>query len=125
MPLIYHSENRERPPRLKLTQSTPAVLRFAGGNRVQGRLQVISVTGGLLWLTSPLDLGSRANVMFLMETGPVSGTAEMLKPISGTQQAFKFVDIGKVERSRLQRTIQASNEQNLRDHQGIVRDRAW
>jgi hypothetical protein len=125
MSLISHVDNRERPPRLKLAQTTPAVLRVASGDRVQGRLQVISVTGGLLWLSSPLDLGSRANVIFLMESGPVSGTAEMLKPISNTQQAFRFVDIGRVERSRLQKVIQFSSDQNWRDHQAIMRDRAW
>ena len=125
MGLIHHSEMYGRPPRLKLAQTTPAVLRFASGTRIQGRLQVVSVTGGLLWLSNPLDLGSRANVMFLMESGPVSGTAEMLRPVSGTQQAFKFVEIGKVERSRLQSAIAASDQQQLRDRQSIVRDRAW
>ena len=124
MGLLYQSEARGRPPRMKLAQ-TPAVLRFASGDRVQGRLQVISVTGGLLWLNSPLDLGSRANVMFLMDSGAVSGTAEMLKPISGTQQAFKFVEIGKVERNRLQNAIHASAQQSFSDHHSIERHRAW
>jgi hypothetical protein len=125
MGLIYQSEMRGRPPRLKLTQTTPAVLRVASGDRVQGRLQVISVTGGLLWLSKPLDKGSQANVMFLMEAGAVSGKAEMLTPISSTQQAFRFVDIGKVDRSRLQTAIASSAEQNFLDRQSILSDRAW
>jgi hypothetical protein len=124
MGLLYQTEARGRPPRMKLAQ-TPAVLRFASGDRVQGRLQVISVTGGLLWLNSPVDLGSRANVMFLMDSGAVSGAAEMLKPISGTQQAFKFVEIGKVERNRLQNAIEASAQQSFSDHHSIERHRAW
>ena len=109
---------------MRLAQ-TQAVLRFASGERIKGRLQVISVTGGLLWLDTPLDLGSRANVMFLMDAGAVSGTAEMLKPLSGTQQAFRFVEIGKTERSRLEKTIESSTHRQWQDHQSIVRERAW
>ena len=93
---------------------------------MQGRLQVISVTGGLLWLSHPLDQGSRAKLMFLIEkAGTVLGTAEMLNPISSTQQPFKFVEIAKDDRSRLNRVIQCSADKNWQDHQAIVRDRAW
>ncbi len=126
MSLLLQSQTRGRPPRLKLAQTTPAVLRFPSGDRVQGRLQVVSVTGGLLWLSSPLDQGARAKLMFLIEqAGAVLGTAEMLNPISSTQQPFKFVDIAKDDRSRLNRAIQCSADQNWQDRQAIVRDRAW
>jgi hypothetical protein len=126
MSLLLQSETRGRPPRLKLAQTTPAVLRFASGERVQGKLQVISVTGGLLWLPNPLDQGARAKLMFLIEqAGAVLGTAEMLNPISSTQQPFKFVEIGKDDRSRLNRVIQTSADKNWQDHQAIIRDRAW
>lgn len=124
--MLLQSETRGRPPRLKLTQTTPAVLRFPSGDRVQGRLQVISVTGGLLWLSNPLDQGARAKLMFMIEqAGTVLGTAEMLNPISSTQQPFKFVEIAKDDRSRLNRVIQCSADKNWQDHQAIVRDRAW
>jgi hypothetical protein len=126
MSLLLQSENRGRPPRLKLAQTTPAVLRFQSGERVQGKLQVVSVTGGLLWLTNPLDQGARAKLMFLIEqAGTVLGTAEMLNPISSTQQPFKFIEIGKDDRSRLNRVIQSSADKNWQDYQAIVHDRAW
>jgi hypothetical protein len=126
MSMLLQSETRGRPPRLKLAQITPAVLRFPSGDRVQGRLQVVSVTGGLLWLSSPLDQGARAKLMFLIEqAGAVLGTAEMLNPISSTQQPFRFVEIGKDDRSRLNRAIRSSTDKNWQDHQAIVRDRAW
>ncbi len=124
--MLLQSESRGRPPRLKLTQTTPAVLRFASGDRVQGRLQVVSVTGGLLWLSSPVDQGARAKLMFLIDkAGTVLGTAEMLNPISSTQQPFRFVEIALDDRSRLNRAIQTSTDKNWQDHQAIVRDRAW
>ncbi len=124
--MLLQSEFRGRPPRLKLTQTTPAVLRFASGDRVQGRLQVVSVTGGLLWLSSPVDQGARAKLMFLIEkAGTVLGTAEMLNPISSTQQPFRFVEIARDDRSRLNRAIQTSTDKNWQDRQAIVPDRAW
>jgi hypothetical protein len=110
---------------MKLAQ-TPAVLRFPSGDRVQGRLQVVSVTGGLLWLSSPVDQGARAKLMFLIEkAGAVLGTAEMLNPISSTQQPFRFVEIGNDARSRLNRVIQSFADKNWQDRQAIVHHRAW
>jgi hypothetical protein len=70
---------------------TPAVLRFQDGGRVAGNLQVISVAGGLLRLSQPVDPNTRASLMFLSDGGPVLGTAEMLSPLSRTQQAFRSV----------------------------------
>jgi hypothetical protein len=52
--------------------------------------QVISVGGGMLRLPQPLDPNIRASLMFLSDGGPVLGKAEMLSPLSRTQQAFRF-----------------------------------
>lgn len=56
-----------------------------------GRLEVFSATGGLLCLSKPLIRGTRIRVMFLTPKGPVLGAAEMLTPVSWTQQPFRFV----------------------------------
>jgi hypothetical protein len=52
---LLQPESRWRPPRLTFAQTTPAVLRFQSGRRIRGKLQVVSVTGGLLSLPSLLD----------------------------------------------------------------------
>src|SRR5207245_10164545 len=83
----------QRATRVHLASPTPAVLRFPDGNRVTGNLQVISVAGGLLRLSQPLDPNPRASVMFLSDGGPVLGKAEMSGPLSRTQQAFRFVPL--------------------------------
>jgi hypothetical protein len=86
---------------------------------------VISVTGGLLSLSNPLEQGSRFNLMFLTDTGTVVGTAEMLPSISSTQQPFRFVTIDENHERRLRDVIQSSVDQNRSEQRSIVRDRAW
>jgi hypothetical protein len=114
-----------RPPRVQFTQTPPAVLRFQTGRSVRGKLQVVSVTGGLLNLSSPLDRGSRLKLMFLTDAGAVLGTAEMLPSLSSTLQPFRFVGIDEGDESRLRNVIQSFADQSHRDQGSIVRDRAW
>jgi hypothetical protein len=114
-----------RSPRLQLAHTTPAILRVQSGGRIRGKLQVISVTGGLLHLSDPLDQGSRVQLMFLTDAGTVLGTAEMLPSVSSTLQPFRFVTIDEDYERRLRFLIEASIEQNRREHQSIVRDRTW
>src|ERR1700674_3723837 len=91
-----------RAPRVRATEYTTAVLRFQSGDCVTGRLEVISSTGGLLGLSKPLIRGTRIKVMFLTQTGPVLGAAEMLSPISWTEQPFRFVALAYGDQRRLQ-----------------------
>lgn len=102
-----------------------AVLRCPSGLQVRGKLQVISITGGLLSLSSPLNEGTPVKLMFLAEIGQVSGSAEMLIPISPTLQPFRFVKIGEDDRHRLGVAIQSSLDKARLEQQSIVRDRAW
>ena len=90
-----------RAPRVRATEYTPAVLRFQSGDCVTGSLEVFSSTGGLLCLSKPLIRGSRIKVMFLTQKGPVLGAAEMLSPVSWTQQPFRFVALAYGDQRRL------------------------
>src|SRR5881275_938067 len=67
-----------RPPRVRMTDFTPAVLRFHDGGCATGSLEVISPTGGLLCLPKSANRGSRVKLMFLTQMGPVLGSAELL-----------------------------------------------
>src|SRR6267142_5658260 len=119
---LLPSKPNSRSPRLQFAHPTSAVLRFQSGLRIRGKLQVISVTGGLLYLDSPLNQGTRVHLMFLTDAGTVLGTAEMLPSVSGTQQPFRFLTIDENNERRLQEIIQSSVDQN---RQSIVKDRAW
>ena len=72
-----------------------------------GRLEVFSATGGLLCLPKPLIRGTRIKVMFLTPKGPVLGAAEMLTPVSWTQQPFRFVTPAHGDQPKLQATGEA------------------
>jgi len=113
-----------RAPRLNLSDITPAVLRFEDGHRTQGQLEVISLTGGILSLPKPVVRQSRVKLMFVTPTGPVLGTAEMLKPVSWTQQPFRFVGLEKDDQRRLQDSIQSSFGQVSKDQEWIDKYRA-
>ena len=97
-----------RAPRVHLADFTPAVLRFEDGQRASGKLQVLSVNGGLLSLPSPIHQGSHVKLMFLTHSGSVLGAAEMLSPVTGTQQPFRFVSLPVDDRRRLGAAIQSS-----------------
>jgi len=92
---------------------------------VSGKLQVISLSGGLLCLSKPLDQGSQVKLMFLTGRGTVLGAAEMLSPISWSLQPFKFVGLYDDDQQRLEAAIQSSLNQNRRDPGQIERHRAW
>jgi len=115
----------QRAPRTSFAEITHAVLRSRDGGRAQGRLQVVSVTGGLLLLAKPLDPGSEVKVMFMTGKGSVFGTAEMLRPLSWIQQPFKFVKLHDDDQDRLKAAIQLSISQSNRYSSQLERTRAW
>jgi hypothetical protein len=114
-----------RSPRLQYAPTTPVVLRCESGRRIRAKLQVVSVTGGLLNVPSPLDRGSRMKLMFLTGAGAVLGTVEMLPSLSSTHQPFRFVAMNEDDERRLRNLIQISHDQNRREHQFIIKDRTW
>ena len=113
-----------RATRVHLPNSTPAVLRCQDGSRVAGNLQVISVAGGMLRLSHPLDPNTRASLIFLSDGGPVLGKAEMLDPLSRTQQAFRFVELDRNNQRNLQLGIQSQLNQSSDEDRWIAKYRS-
>jgi len=120
LPQLY---SQQRSPRVQLTDATPAVLRFQDGHRTSGKLHVVSLTGGLLALSDPLDQGSQVKLMFLTRTGSVLGAAEMLDPLSGNLQPFRFVSLPAQDQRRLG-TIIRSTLGNTTEQEWIEKLRA-
>jgi len=116
--------SKQRAPRVRLVDITPAVLRFPDGHRTSGELQVLSVNGGLLSLSGPLVPGSQVKVMFLTGAGPVLSGAEMLPPVSPTQQPFRFVSLPTQDRRRLGTVIEEWLEQNTAEPEWMKKLRA-
>lgn len=122
---LLQSNTNWRSPRLQYAPTTPVVLRYESGRRIRAKLQVISVTGGLLNVPSPLDRGSHLKLMFLTAAGAVLGTVEMLPSLSKTHQPFRFVTMNEDDERRLRNLIQISHDQNRREQQFIIKDRTW
>jgi hypothetical protein len=89
------------------------VVRFPSGDCVTGSLEVISSTGGLLGLSKPVIRGTRIKVMFLTQRGPVLGSAEMLSPVSWTEQPFRFVELAYGDQRRLQALTGCSSKPEM------------
>ena len=113
-----------RATRVHLANPAPAVLGFQDGSRLAGNLQIISIAGGLLHLSQPLDPNTRASLMFLTDEGPVLGKAEMLSPLSRTQQAFRFIALDQNNQRNLQLGIQSHFNQNFDEEQWIAKYRS-
>jgi len=113
-----------RAARIRLADLTPAVLRFQDGGCTTGTLEVMSLTGGLLSLARPVDRGSRVKLMFLTHTGPVLGSAEMLSPVSSSEQPFRFVGLQQDDHRRLRSAIQSFLGQSGNEQEWIDKYRA-
>jgi hypothetical protein len=95
-----------RSPRVRLPCTTPAVLRSKDGSRYKGELQVVSLTGGLVCLPTPLVRRSRVKVRLLTRVGAIHGSVEMLTPVSSDLQPFRFVALADRNQRRLRTAIQ-------------------
>ena len=102
-----------RSPRLYLDGGTPAVVRFPDGERISGSLEVVSLSGGLLALDNTLEKGSQVKLMFVTGAGSVLAAAEMLAPVSRSRQPFRFVELARQDRHRLESIIPVSVYQDI------------
>jgi len=103
---IVQAEPGRRSQRLQLADSIPIVLRCQDGHRIPGKLQCVSLTGGLMVLAPLLPPGSMVKLIFVTPKGPVTGTAEMLRPVSWTEQPFRFAAIPDSGQHRLRAVIE-------------------
>ncbi len=114
-----------RPPRVRFEGATPAVLRSKDGSRASGKLEIVSLTGGLLSLSKPLDQGSNVRLLFVTQKGSVFGRAEMLSPISWALQPFRFIALPDKDERKLKAAIQNSMDLQRANLVRLERHRAW
>lgn len=98
-------EPGRRSQRLRLAEAIPIVLRRQDGQRVAGKLQCVSMTGGLVVPAALFPPGSMVKLIFVTPKGPVTGTAEMLHPITVAEQPFRFATISDADQRRLRAVI--------------------
>ena len=105
-----------RAPRIQLT-TTPAVVKLTDGHRAKGRLQLVSVTGGLLQLANALSEGDFVEVAFQTQSGGVQGMAEMLNPVRSAPgsvfQPFRFVALGDDDHNALRMIVESAGDRSF------------
>src|SRR5438093_10736993 len=86
---------QRRAPRIHLGGSVAALVMLDDGQRAKGKLQTISINGGLLRVGESLGQGDFVEIAFQTQSGPVHGMAEMLSPMSSSRDGylhpFRFV----------------------------------
>jgi hypothetical protein len=95
--------------RVKLGGSILALVVLENGRQIRGRMNQLSVNGGLLSLESPLDEGIRVTVVFHLGCTSVRCRAQMLFPMWATQgcfQPFRFLELAEDSRGSLNRELE-------------------
>jgi len=108
-----------RATRIHLGGAIAALVLAEDGQRAKGKLQTISVTGGMLRLGNPLEQGDFVEIAFQTQSGPVRGMAEMLCPVragEGILQPFRFIALGDDDHRNLRMVVDSVAD---RSFQGI------
>ncbi len=99
-----------RGSRVKLGGSILALVLLENGRQLRGRMNQLSVNGGLLSLERPLDEGILVTVVFHLGSTSIRCRARMLFPMWATQgclQPFRFVELPKADHARLNQELEA------------------
>src|SRR5271155_2000654 len=110
MPSTSITQKGQRGTRVKLGGSILALVLLENGRQIRGRMNQLSVNGGLVSLESPLDEGIRVTVLFHLGTVSVRCRARMLFPMWATQgclQPFRFLELPEADRASLARELEA------------------
>ncbi len=94
-----------------------ALIKLNDGQKAKGKIQVISVTGGLLQLSNALSEGDFVEVAFQTNSGNVRGMAEMLNPVRSAPgnvfQPFRFVALDDDDHQTLRMVVESVGDRSF------------
>src|SRR5208283_4722507 len=99
-----------RGSRVKLGGSILALVLLENGRQIRGRMNQLSVNGGLVSLEHPLDEGIRVTVLFHLGITSIRCRAQMLFPMWATQgclHPFRFLELPEAGRAGLNRELES------------------
>jgi hypothetical protein len=108
MPSAGAMSKEHRSLRVKLGGSILVLVLLENGRQIRGRVNQLSVNGGLLSLEHPLDEAIRVTVLFHLGGTTIRCKARMMFPMWATQgclQPFRFVDLPEQDRESLSREL--------------------
>jgi len=106
---------KRRAARARIGDAVSVLVVRQGGQRVSGKLQSISVTGGLLLLSRPMAEGDFVEIAFQTQSQPVNGMAEMLAPLylnGRTLQPFRFIALADEDHHALRNMVDIITDRN-------------
>jgi hypothetical protein len=110
-------QSDRRATRVHVGSTISALVTLEDGNRAKGKLQTVSITGGLLRLAKALHQGDFVEVAFQTQSGPVQGMAEMLNPMGrardGILQPFRFIALGDDDHRTLRMVVDAVSDRSF------------
>jgi hypothetical protein len=104
MPSTGAKSSKNRGLRVRLAGSVLVLVLLENGRQIRGRMNQLSVNGGLLSLETPLDEAIRVTVLFHLGTTTIRCRARMMFPMWATKgclQPFRFVDLPDADRDNL------------------------
>jgi len=105
-----------RAPRLNLFGIVSASIQLENGRQITGKLQTLSVTGGLIDLAKYLDERTEVSLLFRFGEAVLQTRARMLFPMRGGMgyfQPFQFKNLGVRERQIIHAEITERMRQNV------------
>jgi hypothetical protein len=108
MPSTATTQKSRRGSRVKLGGSILALVLLENGRQIRGRMNQLSLNGGLVSLEQPLDEGIRVTVLFHLGSS-IRCRAQMLFPMWATKgclQPFRFLELPEASRAGLSRELE-------------------
>jgi hypothetical protein len=105
---------RRRATRILMTKPVTAIVVQEDGQHSNCKLQIVSVTGGLLQVGKPLSTGNFVELAFQANSSTVHGMAEMLSPMAegeGSLQPFRFIALDDDDHHALRMLVDAAADQ--------------
>src|SRR5208282_6680513 len=98
-----------RGSRVRLGGCILVLVLLENGRQIRGRMNQLSVNGGLASLEHPLDEGIRVSLLFHLGCTSVRCRAQMLFPMWATQgcmQPFRFLELPETSHASLNRELE-------------------
>jgi hypothetical protein len=105
-------KKRVRSPRFSVPNNERAIVAI-GAEEFDGTVHLLSLTGGTIRLTKRFALGTLGDIRIRTVSGTFSATIEFLRMASGDTQAFRFIAMGTVARTRLDDALNKMRGQGL------------
>jgi hypothetical protein len=103
------TQKKPRGSRVKLGGSILALVVLENGRQIRGRMNQLSVNGGLVSLERPLDEGIKVTVVFHLGVTSIRCRAQMIFPMWATQgclQPFRFLELPEASRASLNQELE-------------------